>query len=1057
MLYLHVSNRTENLLRHLAEVLAASGRRNLFAREILLIQSQGMERMISQYLAERFGSWCNFEYFLPLGFLQYCARLLGMEVTPDGFDRQVVAWRLEALLRDIEGADYGPLRHYLAGDSLGLKRYQLAGQLANVFDQYQLMRPAMLTAWQAGRLVTAHPHERWQMRLWQRLQSDRPGARHRGEVLQGIIERLQTPAELSAILPERVSVFGLSIMPPLFLHSLQGLGRHCDVHLYVLSPCREYWGDLESRRHLLLAAKTDDAGEEAWEMPERHPLLVAFGRQGRDFQRMLFDDAIHFQMEFSSYDDPFTPERPTLLHRLQADLLAGRLTPASDSWPERDRSVQIVSCHSRLREIAVVKEHILHWLYSEPELQLRDIVVMAPDIQEYAPLIPAVFDTIQHSISDRSLRRRNTTLAVFVDFLSLFRGRFAWNEVLELIQQPTIAKTLALGPADLDNLQRWVIESGIRWGLSAGQRRESGLADFAEGSWRTGIDRLLMGYGIDSDQAVGDILPYRHIEGQSAVALGGLCRFLALVEAAREEFRQCHTLGQWAELLSGYAETLFADATRVGESGDFQDLLQLLTELGQTGEIFHHGPVDFEVILAWLVDITQETRSSSGFLRGQLTFCSMLPMRSIPFKKVCLLGLNDGAFPRNDRHATFDLLALVHLPGDRSHRMDDRYQFLEAIMAAREQLYISYIGQSITTNEELPPSVVVTELLEVLDNGYRAQDLVVRHPLQPFCSRYFTGLEDGLFSYEEKYCQLARRLLVPGGERLDWWRGVRQIDCQEIEIRELFGFYRNPQRFFVRTCLGVRLDNGVEVVPDSEPFAQERLADYAVNHELIEQLLTGKDPAALQRRLQAESRWPLGAPGETIFCQRLAEMEDFVARLEQMGLGARQADLAIDLRVDGRHLLGRLTSIHQGGILLYRYATLDARDLLAGRLHQLLYRRQTGQAVPVVICGRDRMVSFVADGPAEPTLELLVTTFVEGLRAPSPLYLGPGLELLKKEDVVDGLAAAQAALDRYLQQGWDAETQLLLAGQPLTAVLGESFIEATRAILVPVVDMACGW
>jgi len=1059
MLYLHVSNRTENLLCHLAEVLRVGGRRSLFAKEILLIQSQGMERMISQHLAGEFGSWCNFEYFLPLGFLQYSARLLGMEVTPDGYDRRAMTWRIEELLRNIQGDEYGPVRSYLQGENLAVKRYQLAGQLANIYDQYQLMRPEMLAAWETGRLATGHAHECWQQSLWQRLQADRNGGRHRGGVLQSIVTRLESDEDFSAILPERVSVFGLSIMPPLFLHYLQGLGRHSDVHLYVLSPCREYWGDLELRRSLLLehGGENPESPEDADVAPEHHPLLVAFGRQGRDFQRMLFSDTISFQMEFSSYHDPLEPKNPCLLHRLQADLLAGDVTREEECWPENDRSVHIVSCHSRLREITVLKEHILQWLYNDPKLQLRDIVVMAPDIQEYGALIPAVFDNIQHSISDRSLRRSNSVLAVFADFLALFQGRFAWDEILDLVKQSPIAEKLELGRVDLDNLQRWVTEAGIRWGLSGAQRCESGLPDFAEGSWQAGLSRLLMGYAVDSDEVVCDVLPYRNIEGSAAAALGGLCRFVDLVEEARREFGETRTLCEWSELLIGYGRKLFKSEAERSGSRDFLELQELLAELGETGTTFHHGDVAFDVIHAWLEYTTRETRSSSGFLRGQLTFCSMLPMRSIPFKRVCLIGLNDSAFPRDDRHATFDLMAVRHLPGDRSRRMDDRYQFLEAIMAAREGLYLSYIGQSIKNNEPLPPSVVVTELLEVLRECYRAGHLVVRHPLHPFSSRYFTGRESGLFSYDEKYCRVARRIHDPDRQGQGWWSGVRQMEIQEIDVRELFAFYRNPQRFFVRSCLGIRLDTGPEVVPDSEPFAQEKLEEYAINHDIIERLLAGTDPVSIQTKLQAATRWPLGEPGRIVFRQRVEELQRFVTHLERAGLGDRSDDVEIDLEVDGYRLRGWLGNIYESGILLYRYANLDGRDLLTGWLHYLLHEYQTGKAVDVVMCGRDRNYTFSAGCGTEPGLEILVQTFVDGCRAPSPLYLEPGMALLKKQESPAALDAAISALVRYLERGYDPETLLLLSGCEVETVLGEPFIAATQAILAPVVGRAYGW
>ncbi len=1058
MLYLHVSNRTENLLRHLAEVLRVSGRRSLFEKEVLLIQSQGMERMISQTLAANFVSWCNFEYFLPVTFLQYIARLLGMEITPDGYDRKTMTWRLEELLREPAGDEYQPIRRYLQGESASLKRYQLADRLANIFDQYQLLRPEMLAAWEEKRLVGREPHERWQQTLWRKLQAQQEGAPHRGEVLQRIIRRLQADDDLSAILPQRVSVFGLSIMAPLFLSCLQGLGHHTDVHLYVLSPCEEYWGDLELHRNRLLASGgAVNAGLQGQdEAFEHHPLLAAFGRQGRDFQRMLFGDQVHFELEFCSYQDPLDGEQETLLRRLQSDLLRGELTPRDRDWDVADRSIQVVSCHSKLREITILKEHILRWLYEDPGLELRDIVVMAPDIQEYSALIPAVFETIQHSISDRSLRRRNSVLAAFVDFLALFQGRFGWDEMLDLLKEPVIADKLELSRGDLDNLQRWVTGAGIRWGLSGTQRSASGLPDFAEGSWQAGISRLLMGYGVDSDRFVEGILPYSGFEGGEAAALGGLCEFVATVEEARADFAAARSLKEWSALLMHYADRLFRGEADGAASGEYLELREILVGLGENPEAFHRGAVEFRVIGSWLEHTARETRSSSGFLRGQLTFCSMLPMRSIPFRKVCLIGLGDGDFPRDDRYAAFDLMGLQHRPGDRSRRMDDRYQFLEAILAAREQLYLSYIGQSIRNNDPIPPSVVVSELLEVLEKRYRAGHLVVEHPLHPFSGRYFSGESVGLFSYDDQYCRVAEAIRLPRGQGPGWWRGKREVVVEEIAVADLFRFFRNPQRWFVRDCLGIRLGDDLELVPDSEPFALNGLENYSLNRELLDQLQAGEDVSLLREKLQVMARWPLGEPGRVAFVQRVRELEQFAARITALGMGERREELELELEVCGCRLTGRLGNIHEHGILLCRHGRLDGRELLAGWLHYLLYQRQTGRPVDTVMLGLDGIRRFTAGCEEIPDLEAMVAVFLDGCRQPSGLYIEPGMAWLKKRDREKALEAAREVLERNLEKGFDRETALLLRGCEPEAVLGAEFVELSQRLLEPIVRRGNG-
>jgi len=286
MLYLHVSNKTENLLRHLAAVIDTDRTTSFFEKEVFLIQGRGMERMLSQGLTDLFGCWCNFDYLPPIGFLHLIGEKLGMRITPDFFDRDVLSWRLEKLLRNLDHPVYSPLQSYLSGDNCSLKRVQLARKLANIFDQYQMMRPDMLESWSQNRIVEKHPAEKWQQHLWQRLHEDPHVSDHRGILVKKVVDRLNSGEELLCKLPSRVSIFGLHIMPPLFLEFIQALSLHSEVHLYLLSPCGGYWGNIDSRRRKL-ARNIGRLKREKMMEPlddSQHPLLETLGRQGSEFQ-----------------------------------------------------------------------------------------------------------------------------------------------------------------------------------------------------------------------------------------------------------------------------------------------------------------------------------------------------------------------------------------------------------------------------------------------------------------------------------------------------------------------------------------------------------------------------------------------------------------------------------------------------------------------------------------------------------------------------------------------------------------------------------------------------
>ncbi|MGR9100911.1 MAG: exodeoxyribonuclease V subunit gamma, partial [Gammaproteobacteria bacterium] len=431
MFILHTSNKTENLLAHLSKLLETSPPDSPFSKEIFLIQSQGMERWLSQQLASRFGVWGNYRFLFPGKFFSSMARRAGAGTGNEDFERERLLWRIEGLLRRLDGAEFAPLRDYLTGESSGLKRFQLARQLAQLFDQYQIMRPEMLAAWQRGEAAAGHPAENWQMSLW-RMITGCLGESHRGSLWLEAIGRLDSSPEggFADELPERLLIFGLNTLPPLFLRFLHSLARHMQVHLFLLNPCRTYWADLESKRQRARRNPAQEGNpEDVYEIG--HPLLAVLGQQGREFQEMLLEGE---SFEVESFEDEYGPDL-TNLQQLQSDILNNRMEAKKLAI---DGTLSVHACHSRMREVEVVKDQLLDILEQEPNLSLRDMVVMAPDIQVYAPFISAVFADIQHAIADRSLRASSGRLDVFIRFLRLSQSRLGWQTVLELLEQPSV-------------------------------------------------------------------------------------------------------------------------------------------------------------------------------------------------------------------------------------------------------------------------------------------------------------------------------------------------------------------------------------------------------------------------------------------------------------------------------------------------------------------------------------------------------------------------------------------------------------------------------------------
>ena len=1038
MFILHSSNRTENLVEHLASVISNAPLSSPFTKEVFLIQSQGMERWLSQQLASRFHVWANYQFLFPGKFFSFIAQQIDSKINDAAFDRSLILWRLEALLRNLENDAHLPLKQYLSGTNQALKRYQLAQQLSQLFDQYQIMRPDLLTAWQNGHLLYNTDVERWQKVLWQQLTAQ-IGQKHRGALWLDVIAKLNHAAEgtLSQQLPERISVFGVNTMPPLFLNYLQSLSKHCDIHLYLFNPAQTFWADLASKRQFSI---DDDYNG--------HPLLVSLGQQGREFQEML--------LEFTQFD--FEPESfetvalPNNLQQLQNDILNNAV---SGQTLRKDGSISLHACHSRKREVEILRNQLLQALENDPTLELRDIAVMAPDIQLYEPFISAVFRDIQHAIADRSLRLDNQAIDTFIRFLDLSQSRLGWQSVLDLLERADVFPTFDLSETDLELIKYWVQDTNVRWGQSGLHKKELGLPELNEHTWQAALDRMMMGYAVGyEDEFVDDILPYKHIEGSSADALGGLHDFLQLLFQAKVQLKQAKSLKSWGAQLYYYADQLLGKSDLKANLIERQQLNELLLELSGTLAEVHSDPIELQVIIQWLEGMIAERKSANGFLRGQLTFCSMLPMRSIPFKIIALMGINEGEFPKVDRKPTFDLIALNFRKGDRSRRADDRYEFLEVLLSARQQLIITYIGQSQANNEVIAPSVVVTELLDVLRDYYQLSDLITRHPLQPFSKRYFDGASD-LFSFSEADCETAKALSAPKPEPVLWWQGAIQTETEEtiedvIELSDFFRFFQHPQRYFMRQCVHLQFKGISAETQEREPFDINELNLYEINQEWIQQLLVNSNVSVT--KLQAQGLWLSAAAGELEFEQHQLEMEEFVERIRATNIGQTLDDLALDLKIGNYRLVGKLGNRYQNGSLHYRYANLKGKDFITAWLMHLLINQLQKQKTYLI--SSDENLLFPHDICDSSYLPQFIEIYKLGQQQPNAFFVEAALAYLKQAGkqraIKSPLDAAKEYLSTVITYASEHELRQLYGNvADMELVLTDTFEQQCETLLLP--------
>ena len=1025
---LYTSSRLETLADQLADVLARPLSSPL-SPELVLVQSQGMARWLKLALAARLGVCANTVFPFPKFF---CGELLAANLPAAGdgteFDRDWLRWAiLRRLPEMLPRPEFRPLKNYLADATDIRKRFQLAAQIANLFDQYLVFRPDLILAWDERRQFFAdaqkNPHEAWQAELWRALRGEMSG-RHFAELWSTSVARFTQPDFALAKAPERISIFGISALPPAQLQLLYALGAKTEVNLFLLQPSKEYWGAIVSAREsekILKAVKKGDAAALELHLETGNRLLSSLGQLGRDFLNLVLETGDW--QDRSSFPET---EAENLLQHIQADLFhlrdrgqddCGKITIAPT-----DDSLRVHSCHGPMREVEVLHDHLLDWFARDPALTPRDVLVMTPDIEAYAPFIQAVFDSpedeaqrIPFSLADRGTRQANQVVDVFLKLLNLSATRLEATAVLGILETDVVRNQFSLTESDLDSVREWIRQTNIRWGKDAAQRERLGLPGFAENTWQQGLDRLLLGYAMAGrgEKMFGDILPFDEIEGGNAEVLGHFAEFLKRVFNLVTALENRRPMADWEPILQKIlGDFIQPDENQAAEAQLLRATLRDLSR--QAADAGCDEPVDLAVIIEALNQSLEADRFGSGFITGGVTFCALKPMRSIPFKVICLIGMNDGAFPRSDRHLSFDLMAQQPRLGDRSLRADDRYLFLETLLSARQRLHLSYTGQSIRDNSEAPPSVLVSELLDYVAQGYElpggknlADQIVVQHRLQAFSPKYFNGEDARRFSYSAENCRASdcgRQARVAPGNFFVQPLPEPDAAFRTVDAAALAEFFCHPAKWLLTRRLGLRFADTDEALEETEPFTVGSLDGYAIRQQLVEMTLKGTKLDDALKLMKASGRLPLGEAGAIQFRQLQTDAQNFLEQLRpHLGAGF-VAPVPVEVRAGEFTVRGEIRQLTAAGLLHFRCANLKAKDRLRLWIQHVLLNVAfpAGQFGRAVLVGRDETPAFAPLPNAPEILAELLELYWQGLR--QPLKFFPQTSLAFAEAKLNGKA-----------------------------------------------------
>lgn len=1072
-------NRLEDLRDLLTQFVKSQPLPPLVA-EVILVQSNGMKHWLEMALADdgALGICAATRLELPSGYLwQVYRKVLGAEAVPQHmpFDKSSLVWRLVRLLPALAASNpvYEPLARYLADPTDGRKLYQLALQVADVLDGYQSYRADWLSDWAQGEaghdLLRNHRGEpsaldsthAWQAQLWRDIRADvgpELANASRASVHARFMTQLKTQVALSLAtgervpgLPPRLVVFGISSLPMQTVEALAELGQVCQVLMLVQNPCQYFWGDIveghdqlraQVRRRQALKPPGAAAADSEALHTATHPLLASWGKQGRDYLHLLddFDRVENYQQRLTRVDVFVDPaeglENPSQLNQLQSAILNLQPLPETPVVLEDDHSIILMTTHSAQREVEVLHDQLLAWFDADSSLHPRDVMVMVPDMAAFAPHIQAVFGRftpkqprhIPYALADTT-PRQSPLVQALEQLLSLPQSRVSLADWLGLFEVAAVRQRFGISEADVAQLQAWLAQSGVRWGLDATHRRAWGLPASMPGldqnTWAFGLRRLLLGYAVGAaSEPWGDTWPQEGLSGLDAPLISALLNWVDATSQTLQDLSGNKTPEEWGQTLTDLVERFFLASDDAEDRLIQRCLAPLDVWLQACEDARLNKPLSLDVVREhWLSQI-EEGGLHQRFFGGGVQFGTLMPMRSIPFKAICLLGMNDGDYPRQQSARDFDLMGTSWRAGDRSRREDDRYLFLEALLSARQHLYISWQGHRATDNTVQPPSVLVAQLMDYLNAGWTPRVQPRQQPLQPFSIAYF--LEGSPFhTYDQEWA----RVHAPPGSLTP--ADAPDTPCAPrtaptaLTLADLRQLLRQPVEVFFRARLQVQLEALDELKQLEEPFSLNGLENYHAGQTLIE----ADDLQAALTRLALSGQLPMAGFGARTAAELQTKAQVVLERKAAWVQRYPQALPAqsIALNVDGTTLTGTLegllcsegTGPDAGWLQLSQRvgAVLEGqKEAQTARVHVVtalwvhhLAACASGMPLTSVQLGLDGQVVFrpLAPATALPLLQRLVQVYRAAWERPLPVGCKTAWAYLQAQAQADRLAISQ--------------------------------------------------
>ncbi|MFC7404104.1 exodeoxyribonuclease V subunit gamma [Georgenia alba] len=962
MLHLHRSERADALVAPLAALLAEPPE-DPFTPDVVAVPTRGVERWLAQRLSHHLGAGpdgesgvcANVTFDSPRRLVaQALASAVSRDPDDDPWRTDRLTWPLlEVLDATLAEPWAAPVARYLGQDDDPRavrrgRRLSLARHLARLFAGYSSGRPDLVRAWAAGSDEDGAgsplpPDLAWQAELWRHVR-DHLGVPGPAEQLTAGVEAIEARPD-GIDLPARLSVFGPTRLPEDQLRVLVALAEHRDVHLWLPHPSPVLW-DRVAQTSATSRRRRDQP------MAARHPILASMARDTTELQRRLTERAAAVAHHHPAPDPP-----ENLLGALQQRLRRDDPEIAPHVLAPGDRSVQVHACYGLTRQVEVLREVLAGLFADDPTLEPRDVIVMCPNVEAVAPLVTATFglavdgagpdgDTTVHPghrlrvrLADRGPGQTNPALGLLSDLLRLADGRVSASDVLDLAASEPVRRRFGFADDDIDRIREWSVAAGVHWGEDLERRARFGLPELRQGTWDVALDRILLGAAMaeEDHRFVGPALPMDDVDSTDIDLAGRLAELLDRLADVLDTLDGARPLAEWLDALDR-ALTLLAE-TSPAETWQLVQARRILGDVRTGAETHEDVPLRLPDLRALLAGRLEGRPTRSGFRTGALTICSMEPMRAVPHRVVCLLGVDDGVFPRSASTDGDDVLLRDPCVGERDRRSEDRQLFLDAVTAAEEHLVVLYSGADERTGAARPPAVPVGELLDALDVAATSPDggdlrdrVLVRHPLQVVDERNFTpGVlgRPGPFSFDAHAHAAAR---AGRGGRAGTGPFLAEPlpaepceDPPQVDLDDLIQMLEHPVKWFLRHRLRISLAGEVEDVEDRLPLTLDPLTRWQIGDRMLAARLARVEP---ERAFAAE--WRRGqVPPKQLGYASLNEVKEQVIPIGNAAVRhavgeASAVDVATSLP-DGTVLTGTVPGVHETAVVRAVFSKLGPK------------------------------------------------------------------------------------------------------------------------------------